>query len=193
MSQVFEREKVIRMLSDLKKTDRKFQNFGSEAHNYKLNRPLTKQAVKTFESQHNVELPEDYSYFLTEIGNGGAGPYYGLFPFGDHDRAGAQIGDFSSVFPHKEHWNFPEERWKQWNEESEAEYFASSLVNGSIPICHFGCAIHHLLVICGEERGFVWVDDRASDAGIYPFQESGSERVTFTEWYLLWLNDPQRL
>jgi len=25
-----------------------------------------------------IKLPEDYVYFLTQISNGGAGPYYGL-------------------------------------------------------------------------------------------------------------------
>ncbi len=31
------------------------------------------------EADFNIKLPDDYVYFLTEIGNGGAGPYYGLY------------------------------------------------------------------------------------------------------------------
>jgi hypothetical protein len=36
-------------------------------------------------------LPQEYRHFLTEIGNGGAGPFYGLFPWGKWDGAGREL------------------------------------------------------------------------------------------------------
>lgn len=32
------------------------------------------------EKEWNISLPEDYKLFLTQVGNGGMGPFYGLLP-----------------------------------------------------------------------------------------------------------------
>lgn len=36
--------------------------------------------MKRFEARYNVKLPPEYVFFITQVGNGGAGPYYGLYP-----------------------------------------------------------------------------------------------------------------
>jgi HEAT repeat protein len=54
--------------------------FGSEKHQFQLNPPTTEAELQTFESQHQVQLPADYRAFLQYAGNGGAGPYYGIYP-----------------------------------------------------------------------------------------------------------------
>jgi hypothetical protein len=54
--------------------------FGVIGHHFVLNPPLTEAEVVAFEQGHQVRLPPDYRHFLTSIGNGGAGPYYGVFP-----------------------------------------------------------------------------------------------------------------
>lgn len=43
-----------------------------------LRPPLTERALAEFESAHAVCLPADYRAFLTEVGNGGPGPGYGM-------------------------------------------------------------------------------------------------------------------
>ncbi len=55
---------------------------------------------------------------MTEIGNGGAGPYYGVLPFGkdDDDRdweGGGLVGDLSKPFPHVTAWNLPVSFWDE--------------------------------------------------------------------------------
>jgi hypothetical protein len=45
-----------------------------------LNPPLREVDVVAFEDVHKVSLPPDFRQVLTEVGNGGAGPLYGVFP-----------------------------------------------------------------------------------------------------------------
>lgn len=54
--------------------------FGAEAHQFAMHAPITEHDLTAFESKHGVRLPEDYRAFLLAVGNGGAGPYYGLLP-----------------------------------------------------------------------------------------------------------------
>ena len=61
--------------------------FGAEGHGFKLNPPLKEFDVAAFEEKHHIRLPDDYRQFITEIGNDGAGPYFGVFPLGYMDDA----------------------------------------------------------------------------------------------------------
>jgi len=204
------------MLSDLKHNDPCFKVFGSGAHRYELNPPLPVSEIEAFESQYKVRLPEDYRRFITGIGNGGAGPYYGVFRFGEQDdghsfrswEGGYLVGDLSAEFPHQEAWNLPESFWERrpnpgpetsieeedrlmeaWDKELDVYYWYPRIMNGAIPICHLGCALRHWLVINGPQRGSVWEDKRVADHGIAPLKAAGSP-LTFADWYMSWLANP---
>ena len=62
-------------------------------------------------------------------------------------------------------------------------------MTGAIPICEHGCQLREYLVVTGPERGNIWFDDRADWFGLYPDKTTGRERLTFLEWYRLWLDD----
>ena len=160
--------------------------------------------------------PSDYRSFLTEVGNGGAGPYYGLFPFGQQDDGfgvgawedGGLVGDLSQPFPHVAAWNVsesfwdgepdpppgtpPEEEdrlWEAWDEVLEVSYWNPAVMDGAIPICHLGCALRQWLVITGEQKGFVWNDFRADYRGLSPVLGGSGEAVSFADWYMGWLDE----
>ncbi len=214
MSETLNRQTVLDLLAGLKRTDRQFKNFGAIAHQYELHQPLSESALVEFESKHEVALPEDYRYFIARIGNGGAGPYYGLFPLGYQDSLrsyctwdeGDLVGNLSAEFPHEHKWNLPDSFWdsmpdpgpevseededrmmEEWDQKLEAHYWNPTIMNGAIPICHLGCAMRHWLVIHGSQRGFVWVDDRADDNGISPLRDGNDQPMTFADWYMSWL------
>lgn len=64
-------------------TDSELSVFGAKSHKYRLNAPLSRTELHAFERKHALTLPEAYALFLTELGNGGAGPYYGMYALGD--------------------------------------------------------------------------------------------------------------
>src|SRR5689334_12537626 len=83
--------------------------FGADSHGFILSPPLTESVVQRFEAVHHVRLPHDYREFLITLGDGGAGPYYGVFRLGEMDDGhGFQnwkegdgfVGVLSKPFPH---------------------------------------------------------------------------------------------
>src|SRR5947207_14343432 len=59
--------------------------FGANEHEYILNPTLTEEEVNRFEIKYRISLSSEYRKFLIEVGNGGAGPYYGIFKLGEKD------------------------------------------------------------------------------------------------------------
>jgi hypothetical protein len=71
---------VVDKLKRLKAVDRQCQAFGADTHRYFLRPCLSVNALETFERRFGTALPPALSSFYTEVGDGVAGPYYGLKP-----------------------------------------------------------------------------------------------------------------
>jgi hypothetical protein len=173
-------------LAELRRADPNYSLFGAKYHRYQLNPPLTEPQLARFEQQHQIVLPADYRQFLRDVGNGGAGPYYGLFALEQYSELlDDLLPDFlARSFPHTAAWNADEAELDACAPSSEYEYFGNAWVQGALRICHFGCGVFLLLVVTGEARGSIWGDDRGSDQGIYPW----GNFTTFTAWYEDWLD-----
>jgi len=77
-----ERQKEIYLiLNKAASVDKNLQLFGAGKHKYSLNKPIDISYVRKAEQAYNFTLPEDYFKFIIEIGDGGAGPDYGIYPF----------------------------------------------------------------------------------------------------------------
>ena len=118
--------------------------FGADIHEFQIEPPLSETSIDSFERQYGIVLPGEYRRFLASIGNGGAGPFYGVFPLGKVDNGfnlrawtTADIGVLSKPFLFEEAWNDltakPEddllvqnesEYWKQ-EEAFEAAYWST--------------------------------------------------------------------
>ncbi|MFH7027875.1 MAG: SMI1/KNR4 family protein [Heteroscytonema crispum UTEX LB 1556] len=199
-------------LTQLALLDKTFEVFGSESHQYKLNPCLPEAKIQAFESKYNIKLPSDYRDFLLEVGDGGAGPGYGLLGIGYESeiREILQVEDdefLSQSFPLKEAWNdLGLVKQRVDSAINYNPYFDNKLVQGTLTIAHYGCGIYAMLVITGEQRGNIWIDDRTNDSGIYPASpnfchffhdeepddfpsdEDEVEPVSFYYWYDDWLN-----
>lgn len=160
-------------LSILRSSLDKVTVFASDSHKFVMNPVASGTQIAEFESQHGVQLPRDYRDFLLHVGNGGAGPCYGVFALGEMDDGWGQaswdsesVGNLAQPFPHSEPWNDQEgapvydqnnvEEYDHLLIEFEKKYYSTELVNGAIPICHRGCAYRYWLVVTGQERGNIW-------------------------------------
>lgn len=79
---MFRRKEVERILEQARRMDPKLEMFGASAHQYRLGSPVDLAFVLSTEEAYHFRFPKDYVQFITEVGDGGAGPGYGLYPFG---------------------------------------------------------------------------------------------------------------
>ncbi len=77
------RDEIILILNQAKNIDSKYELFGTNKHKYQLNPPVASSFVRSIEEKYDFLLPDDYFQFITEVGDGGAGPHYGIEPFED--------------------------------------------------------------------------------------------------------------
>jgi hypothetical protein len=180
--------------------------FGGDDHRFRLNAPLSEDRIEAFELDHAIKIPTEFREFLTGIGNGGAGPFGGIFPLGtvddNFDLRSWQVNDWlvgkpCAPFVFETAWNdisgMPPVETVGQNDyfdrlgQFEERYWSSSLVNGAMPIAHEGCAIRVLLVVTGKQAGKLWEDRRSEYAGLMPVRLSDGSPATFNAWYNEWL------
>lgn len=77
-----ELERIAAKLEQLRAADPECRFFGAHAHRYRLGSRLSLRQIESIEKRYAIRLPDDFRAFLASIGNGGAGPGYGLQRFG---------------------------------------------------------------------------------------------------------------
>ncbi|NUR67851.1 MAG: SMI1/KNR4 family protein [Streptomyces sp.] len=129
------------------------------------------EAVRAFEAEHGVVLPEPYRTFVAEVSDGSrqGPPEYGLLglaelpdDWGD-DGSGRKPGE---PFPLTAAWLWEEDDGPY--EDPEAA-IGRVLDHGSVVLGTDGCAMNWHLVVSGPQRGHIW---HITDVGAMPF---GSE------------------
>ncbi len=165
--------------------------FGAEVHQFRVKPPLALSEIEAFEARFEVTLPLGYRMFLLRIGNGGAGPAYGLFSLDralSYQRPELPLDILKTSFPHID--SFDDSFWDEVDRqveigeisESEADRMMDYETAGTIVLCHEGCGHLHRLVISGPSRGEMWMDSTCSDQGYFSLQ------VNFLDWYERWLD-----
>ncbi|MGW4802150.1 SMI1/KNR4 family protein [Nonomuraea sp. NPDC004297] len=141
---------------------------------YELRPALAPERVAAFERRFAVALPASYRSFVTEVGNGGAGPFHGLWElehsYGDADESWIP-GFLATPFPHVR---------DAGPEELAGDHDEDRVVAGSMIISDMGCGSFARLVVTGPARGQVWSDHTA----VSDLLRSGPD---FHDWYSSWL------
>jgi hypothetical protein len=191
-------ETIAEKLSQLRNVDRTLSVFGSDFHKYVLGPTLSEEALFDCEQHLGVQLPNEYRNFVSRVGHGGAGPYYGLFSLLDRDSE--DITDADSIrkpFRWTEafnpyDWEDPCDQEDVWCDDDVEEGERPQVilkVPGALYICHYGCAIRFFLIVKGRCLGEVWRDSQADDAGIKPECGGNGKRLGFLGWYEKWLDE----
>ncbi|MFI0448186.1 SMI1/KNR4 family protein [Actinomadura sp. 6N118] len=119
--------------------------------------PLGWDAVRAFETEHAIVLPEPYRTFVAEICDGAAQgpPDYGLLPLaavpGDWRDLDQRV--LARPFPLTQPW-----LWEDDPRPAEKIQAAIEQVydHGTIVLGTDGCAMYWHLVVTGPHRGHVW-------------------------------------
>ncbi|MFD3449686.1 SMI1/KNR4 family protein [Microbacteriaceae bacterium 4G12] len=179
------KEYILNLLNDAKKSDPYFEQFGSRKHQYKLNPVISEKEIMEAEKKYNFKLPEDYFWFITNVGNGGAGPYYGITPFKlDDEKYLISLGRKTILSPmesEEEYQSFIE----KYDECDDEEYdrLDEELCQGLLYIGTQGCTLNMNIIMSGENRGKILYGDFDRHRPFFAYGNS------FLDWYENWLKE----
>ena len=154
--------------------DRHRQVFGAHHHDYRLGPPCPEDELRSWEVATGLRLPPDYRRFLAEVGNGGAGPYYGWAELSTVGADNLEELQRPNLLPAIA---WPE--WLEWEAAAGALPAGAEPLDGTIEVAGHGCMIFSHLVVHGTTAGQVWVDNTGAALGPVG---------TFTDWYEWWLD-----
>lgn len=180
-------------------------SYAIESHGYRLRPTVDEAMLARAERAIGAPLPDEYRNFLTTLGDGGAGPYYGVMPLSDSlDLLEERFGSFDPLgrdCPLMDDIHFGDltgqpDSWEEHvarldsDPEYEAhyerlreEYFDRPWIDGRLPIVEIGCGDWLFLIVRGPRRGTVWVDSVDGSTGLYCLE------VDFSTLYQRWLDE----
>lgn len=176
-------QRIERILEKLEQVrHKKLSCFGSETHRFRFDRPIDEAALKQFEEEHRVTLPADYRAFLKLAGNGGAGPYYGIYKLDQWNNFVDWVMDDVPAnilaLPCPLHPKMSREGdWESQFGDGTCPY------QGMISIGTQGCTYETGLIVTGEYTGRVVYLD-ANGYAPYVVREPD-----FLRWYERWLDE----
>ncbi len=186
----YTREYIKDLVARAAKADPEYKVFGASSHKYQLKPPASLERVRALEEKLQIRLPEDYVYFLTQISNGGAGPYYGLYSLEELERRQecAPQNNMQEPFINKaltkEKWNGAVDLMENGDDDQYDKVY-QQITTGVFIIGTQGCSYDHLLMCEGSERGKIVYIDWNLDYDYPPFLT----KMSFWDWYIGFFED----
>lgn len=177
--------KMIELVNRARELDTDCREFGSSMHKYSFNPVIPISKVRDFEKRHKIKIPQGYVDFLTQVGNGGAGPDYGLYSL-ERIEEECYYDHKYIVCPHTKVRNQPDfytfpysidgkepmvnsrltlKKWDDWysrfhkfaedDNEKACHEMYPEAYNGLIQIVDSGCCTGYMLVCKGDLEGEV--------------------------------------
>jgi hypothetical protein len=148
--------------------------FGASRHRYELAAPASEREVAALEKKWKVALPPGLRAFYTQVGNGGAGPGYGLFPVSELMRFKA-----TTPYPGVEALRARAPKTATVPTNRYLAPMRSSQRSGLMGVADLGCGIYTSVVSTGDVGRVVTVDEE----GVTETDETLVQHVTN------WLDD----
>ncbi|GHJ92310.1 hypothetical protein SNE510_18290 [Streptomyces sp. NE5-10] len=119
--------------------------------------PAGWEAVRSFEAEHGVVLPEPYRTFVAEVGDGlrAGPPYYGLLPLAQTPSdwgAGRPERRLAEPFPLTETWVWEDDVGPALPQEEFEARTGAVFDHGSLLLGTDGCGMYWHLVVTGPQR-----------------------------------------
>lgn len=157
--------------------------FGADHHRWQFAKPTNKWAIRKFEKEMKLTLPKPLVRYLTELGNGGAGPYYGIYSLEvmrktngfvaqtekmpvmlDHSMTDEQWTNFARKYEELDDFMCSAKFEEKTKEQQECFFHEQSnmqlaLCAGGIFIGTPGCTMNSILMCRGAATGEVFVVD----------------------------------
>jgi hypothetical protein len=183
------REAVQQALTRLRAADPTLKQFGAQGHGYRLNPPLAEAEAVAVEQRLGVSLPTEYRAFVTQVGDGGAGPGYGVHSLREW-LATAQAAGRKARRRAGELVD-PARPFGRPVTVAEAARLGGFPTHGVIPLCETGCGGAYCLVTAGTEQGWVWCYDNGgfyapayTHDPVYPVGATVADRLRINEAFL---------
>ena len=175
MSDTFPLEELRSLLEKAKVTDADLKQFGAQNHKYQWNPPASLKEIEEFEQETGISLPDDYRNFLLQAGNGGAGPFYGLFSL-------EQVKGWLSwqVKPGETPYLAPGTDPDSLKDLGDRDH---DWRRGCIPIESQGDTYFTYLLVTGPDRGRVVYIEYECSWIFFPREPD------FLSWYIRWLRE----
>ncbi len=175
MSNTFPIEELRSLLEKARTADAELKQFGAEHHKYQWNPPASLKEIEEFEQETGISLPDGYRNFLLQAGDGGAGPFYGLFSL-------AQVKGWLSwqVEPGEMPYLVPGTDPDSLKELEDRDY---NWRRGCIPIESQGDTYFTYLLVAGPDRGRVVYIEYERSWIFFPREPD------FLSWYIRWLRE----
>ncbi len=185
-------DRIRHKLDLARRADAKCEVFGADGHKYRVAAPVSGVAIERFEAEQAISLPACYKAFLTHIGNGGAGPNYGVYALGEKLDEYTRSGVSRLAYPCVLSREMTQDEWrglvsgKSQRGDAAGGYTDPEFsgFGGILPIGSQGCTYGQGLILNGEFQGHVVnVDFSTYDMPHICYDN------TFLAWYERWLDE----
>jgi hypothetical protein len=169
----------------LHRLDRGGVIYGADKHRWRIHERLDQPTNIRIEHDLGFPLPPSYRAYLTELGNGGAGPLFGIEPlplqFTDATLAALQQPFLGIEAVHQRLQDAGIVRHEDGYYENWDRKLQAALLVGTWPIAYEGCGHHSRIVLHGAEAGTILAVE--SDGGIF------SQKADLLDWMIGWLSE----
>lgn len=163
------------LVAQAKQKDINCNRFGAKSHQYQLEPVVSLEQVRRYEQKHNIKLPSEYVFFITEVGNGGAGPDYGIWGIDTKDLPPLTETEITPCPP----YITPKLTQEQWEILLENEDDDFDVTDGTFCVGTKGCTYFNYIISDGTYENMVYYFDANYEESSPPFVLS----MKFLEWY----------
>lgn len=142
--------------------DPAYRIFGADTHHYKFKPAATVQEVSQVQAVLGVRFPDSYIQYLTKLGNGGAGPHYGIYSLDEMQHNSQYLLHQPLLGEPMLHPDMTLTEWYEiaedldiLDEDAEIDAFFGKLMQGTIVLGTHGCSVDTLLMCSGANAGEV--------------------------------------